>query len=139
MSGVWNVTKPADTDKVRDYPQQVARPDKVTLQQDLGKEHDVLSAAGTATGLHKTVTMRQAAPTIRLTGTEAGAKDVRIIEFAGILYISRNNGSFDSPFWENVVMVDMVNARVRTTFQVRLDIDPTARLVLPVGTNLFAT
>lgn len=51
----WDVTKPADTDLVRNYP-TLARQDKSTLKLQLEVEHYVLDAAGAGaaiTGRHK--------------------------------------------------------------------------------------
>lgn len=51
MAG-WDLTKPADTDLVRNFP-SAHRTDKTTLQSQFQTEHDVLDGSGTATGRHK--------------------------------------------------------------------------------------
>jgi hypothetical protein len=72
-----------------------------------------------------------ATPSIRLTGTEASAKDVLITENAGILSIQRNDGTEGSPTWTDILKIDLPNNKIRPTGQLRLDLETGARLVLP--------
>jgi hypothetical protein len=82
---------------------------------------------------------KRSVPYVRLLGQESSGRDVRIVENAGLLSIQRNDGTEATPSWVDLVIVDLVNNRVRPTGQLRLDIDTAARLVLPVGANKYAT
>ena len=55
----WDVTKPADADKIKDFP-VLHRADKVTLRDEIQAEHATL---GTGTGYHKIPVAAAPAPT----------------------------------------------------------------------------
>lgn len=53
------------------------------------------------------VTIKKAAPGVRLIGTEGSAKDVLIRESAGVVTISKNTGTELSPVWTEMFRVEM--------------------------------
>lgn len=87
---------------------------------------------------------KSASPNIRLVGTEANAKDWRVIEDKGCIKFQLNGGTEAIPVWENrLIMTSTGNLQILsgTAFEIEFDHAATARrvLTLPDATDTLVS
>lgn len=69
------------------------------LGDDDHPQYQLVTAARDFTG---DVKVKKVTPSIRLTGTESSAKDIRLVENAGLISFQQNDGSEGSPSWTSL-------------------------------------